>query len=145
MGDYDAKYSWGTAAQPIPNNNIADSLATEYIYYINEATQVPGYGTSALGYDQDKHDMGDGLGLVSATAGVNGWTRKWDTSFTQSVQGCPVAYKIFVTRWLSDSTRLGNPSQSWRTIKTAAMVDATFQSEAWYAGGTDAGSGVSYT
>lgn len=70
--------------------------------------------------------MGDGNGLIGAVPGTHGWIRKWDTSWTQSVQGCPVEYKIFITRWLSDSTRVGNPSQDWKTIKTAAMVDATF-------------------
>ena len=108
-------------------NNVAipDNTASEYVYYVNEATQQPNQST-----EKNLVNVLDGNGLVAATAP---WTRKWRTSWSQSVAGCPVTYKIFVTRWMSDSTRLGSPSQSWKDLKATAMVDLTFMSESWYA------------
>jgi len=103
-GDYDGVYT-------VANGSIPDNVATEYVYYINEDTEAPSFTQDATGTGP-------------------GWIRQWKTSWSQTVHGCPVQYKIFITRDLSDSTRIAN--SHWGALKTTAMVHATYQSEAWY-------------
>ena len=71
-GDYDGIYT-------VVGGSIPDNVAAEYVYYINEDTEAPAF-------TQD------------ATSTGSGWIRKWKTSWSQSVHGCPVKYKILITR-----------------------------------------------
>jgi hypothetical protein len=68
------------------NNQIMDynidTDATTYVYYINEATEADTW-------------VKDDLGSVP-------YIRQWLTSWSQTVQGCPVEYKIYIT--LDDGT-----------------------------------------
>ena len=53
-----------------------------WVYYINEMTQAPTYV-------QDDASLPDQVGTMP-------WIRKWRTSWTQTVAGCPVEYKIYM-------------------------------------------------
>ena len=68
------------------NNQImdynTDTAASTYVYYINEATEADTW-------------VKDELGSVP-------YIRQWLTSWSQTVQGCPVEYKIYIT--LDDGT-----------------------------------------
>ena len=55
-----------------------DPTASKYVYYINEATEENTW-------------VQDGLGTAP-------WTRQWLTSWSQTVHGCPVEYKIYITK-----------------------------------------------
>ena len=56
-----------------PNNGAA--IIPDYIYYINEQTEHPGYSQGS----------------------AIPWAKQWTTSWTQTVPGCPLDYVVYRT------------------------------------------------
>ena len=83
-GDYDGDGVSISAGRFIPDHATATETK-EYVYYINEDTEEPGFS-----YDR----TGTGAGYI----------RKWRTSWAQTVHGCPVEYKMFRTIDNGDGT-----------------------------------------